>query len=199
MFRMFGIPFEVIPSGMTEFFAEGEREWRALDMARKKAFMVQYRNKGRWVLAADTMVQIGKDYLGKPKDEADAARMLKRLSGWHHHVYTGVCLRAPDGTEFYDAEVTRVAMLTLPDVLIQRYIATGEPMDKAGAYAIQGMGGIFVTRIEGSASNVAGLPLSAVARIFRQAGFGLPPLRMPGSPDPEYIPPPAPKADQEND
>ena len=95
MLEMYGIPFEVIPSGMTEFFAEGSGQFRALDMAKKKAFMVSFRNPGRWVLGADTMVKVGKIYLGKPRDEEDAVRMLKMLSGRHHYVFTGVCLRSP--------------------------------------------------------------------------------------------------------
>ena len=102
MMEYFGVPFEVIPSELSEFFAEGEGQWRALDMARKKAFMLSRKQPGRYILAADTMVQVGKNYLGKPKDRDDAVRMLKMLSGRAHHVYTGVCLRRPDGSELYD-------------------------------------------------------------------------------------------------
>ena len=81
MMEYFGVPFEVIPSELSEFFAEGEGQWRALDLARKKAFMLSRKVKGRFILAADTMVHVGKHYLGKPKDRDDALRMIKMLSG----------------------------------------------------------------------------------------------------------------------
>lgn len=174
MMEFFGVPFEVIPSELSEFFAEGEGQWRALDMARKKAFMLSRKQQGRYILAADTMVQVGKHYLGKPKDRDDAVRMLKMLSGRAHHVYTGVCLRRPDGSELYDASITRVAFITLPDVLIERYVDTGEPMDKAGGYALQGIAGAFVSRIEGSPTGVIGLPLAMVTQLLWQAGFDIP-------------------------
>ena len=159
MMEYFGVPFEVIPSELSEFFAEGEGQWRALDMARKKAFMLSRKVKGRYILAADTMVHVGKHYLGKPKDRDDAVRMIKMLSGRAHYVYTGVCLRRPDGSELYDASITRVAFITLPDVLIERYVDTGEPMDKAGAYGIQGGAALFCEKLEGDYYNVMGLPV----------------------------------------
>ena len=173
MMEYFGVPFEVIPSELSEFFAEGEGQWRALDMARKKAFMLSRKVKGRYILAADTMVHVGKHYLGKPKDRDDAVRMIKMLSGRAHYVYTGVCLRRPDGSELYDASITRVAFITLPDVLIERYVDTGEPMDKAGGYALQGIAGAFVSRIEGSPTGVIGFPLTMVAKLLMDAGFEL--------------------------
>ena len=170
MMEYFGVPFEVIPSELSEFFAEGEGQWRALDMARKKAFMLSRKVKGRYILAADTMVHVGKHYLGKPKDRDDAVRMIKMLSGRAHYVYTGVCLRRPDGSELYDASITRVAFITLPDVLIERYVDTGEPMDKAGAYGIQGRGGLLVSRIQGDYTNVVGLPIVRLASMLAQFG-----------------------------
>ncbi len=174
MLEMYGIPFEVIPSGMTEFFAEGSGQFRALDMAKKKAFMVSFRNPGRWVLGADTMVKVGKIYLGKPRDEEDAVRMLKMLSGRHHYVFTGVCLRSPEGREFYECDITRVFFLRLKEETIRRYVATGEPMGKAGAYALQGMASLFISQINGSHTNVMGLPLSTLTQLFWQAGFKIP-------------------------
>ncbi|MCI6041587.1 MAG: Maf family protein [Clostridiales bacterium] len=174
MLELFGVPFEVIPSELSEFFAEGEGQWRALDLARKKAFMLSRKHPGRYILAADTMVQVGKTYLGKPKDRADAVRMLKMLSGRAHHVYTGVCLRRPDGSELYDASITRVAFITLPEELIERYVDTGEPMDKAGGYALQGIAGAFISRIEGSPTGVVGLPLAMVTQLLWRAGFDIP-------------------------
>ena len=174
MMEFFGVPFEVIPSELSEFFAEGEGQWRALDMARKKAFMLSRKVKGRYILAADTMVHVGKHYLGKPKDRDDAVRMIKMLSGRAHYVYTGVCLRRPDGSELYDASITRVAFITLPDVLIERYVDTGEPMDKAGGYAMQGLASVFISRIEGSPTGVIGFPLTMVGKLLLDAGFDLP-------------------------
>lgn len=174
MMEYFGVPFEVIPSELSEFFAEGEGQWRALDMARKKAFMLSRKVKGRYILAADTMVQVGKHYLGKPKDRDDAVRMIKMLSGRAHYVYTGVCLRRPDGSELYDASITRVAFITLPDVLIEQYVDSGEPMDKAGGYGLQGLASVFISRIEGSPTGVIGFPLTMVGKLLLDAGFDLP-------------------------
>ena len=173
MLEMYGIPFEVIPSELSEFFAEGENEFRALDLAKKKAFMLSRRCPGRYILAADTMVKVGKTYLGKPRDKEDAVRMLKMLSGNHHYVYTGVCLRKPDGTELFDASVTRVAFITMTEEMIRRYVDTGEPMDKAGAYALQGRASMFISRIEGSPTGVVGLPLSVVTKLLYYAGFDI--------------------------
>ena len=174
MMEFFGVPFEVIPSELSEFFAEGEGQWRALDMARKKAFMLSRKQPGRYILAADTMVQVGKNYLGKPKDRDDALRMIKMLSGRAHYVYTGVCLRRPDGSELYDASMTRVAFVTIPPRIIERYVDSGEPMDKAGGYAMQGLASVFISRIEGSPTGVIGFPLSMVGKLLLDAGFDLP-------------------------
>ena len=174
MMEYFGVPFEVIPSELSEFFAEGEGQWRALDLARKKAFMLSRKVKGRFILAADTMVHVGKHYLGKPKDRDDALRMIRMLSGRAHHVYTGVCLRRPDGSELYDASITRVGFVTIPERIIERYVDSGEPMDKAGGYAMQGMASVFISRIEGSPTGVIGFPLSMVGKLLLDAGFDLP-------------------------
>ena len=173
MMAYFGVPFEVIPSELSEFFAEGEGQWRALDLARKKAFMLSRKVKGRFILAADTMVHVGKHYLGKPKDRDDALRMIRMLSGRAHHVYTGVCLRRPDGSELYDASITRVGFVTIPERIIERYVDSGEPMDKAGGYAMQGMASVFISRIEGSPTGVIGFPLTMVAKLLMDAGFEL--------------------------
>ena len=173
MMEYFGVPFEVIPSKLSEFFAEGEGQWRALDMARKKAFMLSRKQQGRYILAADTMVHVGKHYLGKPKDRDDAIHMLKMLRGRGHYVYTGVCLRRPDGSELYDASITRVGFVTIPDRLIEQYVDSGEPMDKAGGYGLQGLASVFISRIEGSPTGVIGFPLTMVAKLLMDAGFEL--------------------------
>ncbi len=124
------------------------------------------------VVAADTVVSIGGKILGKPKDEEDAARMLRMLSGSRHTVYTGVTVIS-DGEMFSDVTSTDVYMRELEDGEIRDYIRTGEPCDKAGAYGIQGLGGVFVTRIEGEYFNVTGMPKEATARLLRLAGVDI--------------------------
>ena len=126
------------------------------------------------VLAADTLVCVKDLILGKPKDETDAMRMLSLLSGTWHEVHTGLCLIAPDGFMQLEADTTRVRFLPLDGDLIRRYVSTGEPMDKAGAYAIQGLAGTFVSRIEGSPSNVVGLPLGLLSQFLQRAGVPFP-------------------------
>jgi septum formation protein len=117
------------------------------------------------VLGADTTVVLDGEMLGKPADAADAARMLRKLSGRTHRVITGVALATELGTEVA-AEVTAVRFLTLSDAEIAKYVATGEPMDKAGAYAIQGRAARWIPRVEGCYFNVVGLPLALVATML---------------------------------
>jgi septum formation protein len=122
------------------------------------------------VLGADTTVTLDNHILGKPEDHADAARMLRLLSGRTHRVITGVALVTAESTEVA-AEVTAVRFLTLSDEEIAAYIATGEPMDKAGAYAIQGRAARWIPRIEGDYFNVVGLPIALVSTLLESAGF----------------------------
>jgi septum formation protein len=117
------------------------------------------------VLGADTTVTLDDEILGKPEDAADAARMLRRLSGRTHRVITGVAVVSAQGVEVA-AEATAVRFLTLSDQEIDAYVATGEPMDKAGAYAIQGLAARWIPRIEGCYFNVVGLPLALVAAML---------------------------------
>lgn len=124
------------------------------------------------VIAADTEVVIDSRVLGKPRDLAAAGHMLSRLSGRTHIVYCAVALLAD--TEISDLELNRVTFRALRDSEIRAYCATGEPMDKAGGYAIQGRGGAFIARLEGSYSAVMGLPLSATAKILARAGIATP-------------------------
>ena len=119
--------------------------------------------EGEIVLGADTEVVVDRDVLGKPSDSEDAARMLRRLAGREHEVITGICLRWLDGT-LVDSATTRVRFLAISDEDIAEYVASGEPMDKAGAYAIQGLASKYIDRIEGCYSNVVGLPISLVNR-----------------------------------
>lgn len=136
-------------------------------VARRKAQAVARRHPGRVVLGSDTVVAIEGQVLGKPRDEADAMRMLRSLAGRWHEVVSGVCVIGL-GPERTGIEVTRVHMLPLTDDEIRAYVATGEPMDKAGAYAVQGMGGMFVDRVEGCPHNVMGLPLALTRRMLAE-------------------------------
>jgi septum formation protein len=125
---------------------------------------------GDVVLAADTTVVVGRQLLGKPADEADARRMLRLLAGREHEVLTGVALRV--GLRVFDAvEATQVHFVPLEDADIDWYVASGEPADKAGAYAVQGLAARFVDRIQGSYSNIVGLPVSRVHQMLRAVGY----------------------------
>lgn len=168
----FGLPFAVVPSDADEN-ATGSGLERVAVLARLKGRDVFARYPNLPILSADTLVCLDDMVLGKPRDEADARQMLGFLSGRCHSVYTGVCLHMPDGAILERVDTTRVRFRKLSPGEIDRYILTGEPMDKAGAYAMQGVGGIFVERIEGSPTNVIGLPLSTVATLLYAAGFTL--------------------------
>ena len=167
---LLGIPFEVIPSRAEENDVTGSGKERVRVLARRKGEEVAARLPGRTVLAADTLVCVENEVLGKPVDEADAARMIRLLSGRSHWVYTGVCLLLPDGTVREEVCGTKVCFAELDEDEILRYAASGEPLDKAGAYAVQGRAGAFVRSIHGSPTNVIGLPLETVARMLREAG-----------------------------
>lgn len=167
---LYGIPFVVDPSQADEEHVQGTGAQRVQKLAQLKCAEVAARHPGRMVLAADTLVCVDDEILGKPKDEQDASRMLHLLSGRAHEVHTGVCLRLPDGRQLCGVDTTRVFFLPLSEQSIRRYIATGESMDKAGAYGIQGRAGIFVSHIEGSPSNAIGLPLGLLTRFLTQAG-----------------------------
>jgi septum formation protein len=123
------------------------------------------------VLGADTVVVTSEEILGKPKDAEDAARMLRQLSGRIHHVITGVCLISRERKEVAE-ETTSVSVRRLAESEIAAYIATGEPMDKAGAYAIQGYAARWIPRIEGCYFNVVGLPIARVASMIESYKFG---------------------------
>ena len=167
----YGIPFEVVPSGADESFASGSAQRRVAQLCRAKAQEVASRFPGRIVLAADTLVSAGGEILGKPKDTDDVRRMFSLLSGSVHEVWTGVCLITENGELLADEAVTRVTFLPVDPDWLERYSRTAEPMDKAGAYAIQGRAGIWVEQVEGSESNVIGLPLNVVTRLFLKAGI----------------------------
>ena len=158
LLEQLGVPFEVHVSGLEEQPWPGEKPANyALRNSSDKARAVAALRPGRVVLAADTIVVQGDHILEKPVDAAHAFEMLKRLSGAEHEVITGICL-LKGAREIGDAVITRVWFRAMTDGEIRSYVATGEPMDKAGAYGIQGGAAAFVDRIEGSYTNVVGLP-----------------------------------------
>lgn len=170
LLRSAGIDFEARASTVEERRRPGETaEDHALRLAREKALDVAASSPaGSLVLGADTVVVVEANVLGKPTDAADAARMLRLLSGRAHRVTTGVCLvRAPGRVEALRPESTWVYFRSLDESEIQEYVESGEPFDKAGAYAIQGRASKFVTRIEGSYSSVCGLPVALVYEMLR--------------------------------
>ncbi len=144
-----------------------------LRVARKKAHAVSPRHPGRVVLAADTAVVLGRHLFGKPRGAEDALRMLRSLSGEEHQVITGVCALGPGG-QHEAAVATRVRFAPVSEAQARWYVATGEPSDKAGGYAIQERGGMLVESIEGSFSNVVGLPLAETLVLVSKAGLLLP-------------------------
>jgi septum formation protein len=168
-----GLSFEVKAADVDESTRPGESARLYVGrLAREKAAAVAAQVPGALVLAADTTVVLGEEIFGKPERAAEAARMLRALSGKPHQVLTAVSLA---GTAAGSCVVTTtVHFQPLGEQEIAWYVASGEPMDKAGAYAIQGKGGAFVRAIEGSYSNVVGLPLSETVALLREAGCALP-------------------------
>ncbi len=182
LLQLAGLPFVVerpgeVEAGMAAHLASAGATpvAYAQELARVKAADVAARLPGRLVLGADTIVVVDGDVLEKPRDQADAARLLGRLSGRQHTVITAIALRtigAAPGVIEVDlgaAESTDVEFLPLTAAAIERYIATGEPMDKAGAYGIQGYGAMMVRRVEGCYFNVMGLPLARLGLLLAQA------------------------------
>jgi len=161
-----GIAFTVQPADIDESHRPGESPIAFTQrLAREKAEAVFAHHPQATVLGADTIVVCDAEILGKPADAADAARMLHLLSNREHQVITGVAIIAPQGTRT-QADITTVTMRKISEEEIQNYIATGEPMDKAGAYAIQGGAAPFVTSIEGDYTNVVGLPIKLVQEML---------------------------------
>jgi len=173
LLRQLGVHFEVRASEVPEQPEAGEcAPSYARRVAREKALAIGRACPDAWVCAADTVVVKGGEVLGKPEDAADARRMLNQLSGASHHVLTAVVLLGPGRR--VDAELVAASIVefrTLGQAEIDAYVASGEPMDKAGAYAIQGGAAGFVTRVEGSYSNVVGLPLEDVRALLERHGL----------------------------
>ena len=167
-----GIPFEIsVPEVDEQCALPGPDAVRAL--SRRKAEAAARMNPGRYVLAADTLVCIHGQTLGKPRDPEDAKRMLRLLSGNTHQVYTGVTVISPDGSTRTDTDASGVTFDPLTEEMISAYVDSGEPLDKAGAYGIQGRASLFVSRLEGCFSGVMGLPMYLVRRLLAQSGYPL--------------------------
>jgi len=171
LLRNAGIAFAVQPAHIPEDPLPGEDAKACAErLAREKARAVAQKRPHDTVLGADTVVVVDNQILGKPTDASDAARMLFMLSGREHQVITGVCL-VVKGQTSVASETTSVTMSEISEKEIADYIATGEPMDKAGAYAIQGMASRWIPRIEGDYSNVVGLPVALVWKMLRDRGL----------------------------
>jgi nucleoside triphosphate pyrophosphatase len=176
-----GIPFVAEPADATEDIRPGEvGENAACRLAAEKAVLVAVRRPESWVLAADTLVLLGSEILGKPRDDAEAEEMLGRLSGREHRVVTAVRLRRGSDPGREAVVLTAVRISPMSPEEIRWYVATGEPRDKAGAYAVQGLGSRFIESVEGSYTNVMGLPARAVYALLRESGDrGLASLALP--------------------
>jgi septum formation protein len=172
LLKQIGLGFEVIPSRVSEDFVQTESpQEHVLRLAEAKARDVAREYPDRWVIAADTIVQLDGSILGKPRNSEEATEMLRRLSGQEHRVLTGffVCHL---GKRKSDKETvqTAVRMKGLTAAGIEWYVRTGEPLDKAGGYAIQGIGSFMIKSIQGSYTNVVGLPLCELMEMLSRLG-----------------------------
>ncbi len=190
LLEQIGIEFEICPAKGEEKMTKSNPAEVVEELSKQKAeeIAVMVSSYGEahqelmtpqdiMVIGADTVVAAGTQILGKPKDEADACRMLRLLSGKAHEVYTGVTLLFIDKSgkmgEHVFHETTKVFMKDMTDTEIKRYVATQEPMDKAGAYGIQGKCAIYIDKIEGDYNNVVGLPVSRIYRELQKLGIDL--------------------------
>lgn len=165
-----GIPFVVIPTEIPEEPLPGEATEAAVRrLAAEKAALAAERSPESWVLAADTLVFLDGETLGKPRDDRDAAAMLGRLAGREHGVVTAVHLRRGVEPGRGIAETSHVRFGPMSEAEILWYVGTGEPRDKAGAYGVQGLGARFIEEVRGSFTNVMGLPARAVYLLLRDA------------------------------
>lgn len=171
LLRQVGLPFIAIYRSINEAVPSGDPVEAACALAGKKAASLGDTGFKGWILGADTMVAFDHVIFGKPKNKADAGRMLTILSGREHRVITGISLLDPAGAEvFRQAVSTLVQVKTLNPGEIEEYVATGEPFGKAGGYAIQGIGAFMITGIKGSYTNVVGLPICEVIEALKSVG-----------------------------
>lgn len=172
LLTMIGVPHIIDIPEISEHLLPGEKpEEHTVRLAIEKATTVARSHPGRWVLGADTVVVLDDRILGKPRSPVEAERMLASLAGRRHEVVTAVAL-VRDAATVHRVSVSTVWIRALDEGLIRRYVATGEPMDKAGAYAVQGKGAILVDRIEGDFFTVMGLPIALVSQMLASVGVG---------------------------
>lgn len=175
LLSLLGLPFEVITSEADESTPPDytpEEIVRSLALRKAKAVAAEAGDRNAVIIGSDTIVVLDNTVLGKPVDESDSRVMLSRLQGRTHKVYTGVaCIGLPNGHTIIEHRVTSVTMRAMTSEEIAAYIATGEPADKAGSYAIQGLGSTLVERIEGCYFNVVGLPLSLLGEMLSEFGI----------------------------
>lgn len=171
-----GVEFRAIAPDVDETPRRGETPRAYVRrIALDKASAIAARHPGEWVVAADTTVVVDDEILGKPRDAAEARKMLRTLSGRAHRVLSGLALvHGEDAVARSAVSSTRVFIRKLSDDEIRWYVATGEPLDKAGAYGAQGKGGLLVTRVEGSFSNVVGFPVEKFYELLKACGLELP-------------------------
>ena len=171
----FGIDYEILPAQGEESappeLTPGERV-KALSAQKAEETAHRVNDPTAVILAADTLVELDGEVLGKPGASERARAMLRALSGREHRVWSGVCIREGERS-LAESECTAVRFRTLSDAEIEAYIATGEPLDKAGAYGYQGLASLFVERIEGDFFNVMGLPVCRVGQMLREFGISL--------------------------
>ena len=172
LLKQVGLEFDVIPSRVEEDFVKGESPGKhVLRLAEAKAMDVGNQHPGRWIVAADTIVYVDHSILGKPKSREEAKKMLRRLSGKEHRVLTGFSvyhLEKGKGDREAVQTAVKVKKLALPE--IDWYVKTGEPYDKAGGYAIQGIGSFMIESIQGSYTNVVGLPICELIQMLSRLG-----------------------------
>lgn len=167
-----GYEFDVQPAAIEEKVDPTQTPTNnAMALALQKARWVASRQKRCFVIGADTLVVLDEKIIGKPTDPDDAERILTRISGRPHQVITGVAVINPESQSFTDATASTVQIKTLTREEIRAYIKTGEPMDKAGAYAIQGQGAFMVTSWSGPFDNIVGLPVDSLRTLLREAGY----------------------------
>jgi septum formation protein len=181
LLTLLGVPFTTAAPDVNETPLDGESP---LDLVSRLAVDKARAVDGAPVLAADTVVDVDGEVFGKPVDADDARRMLRRLSGRTHLVHTAVVVRSGEHVEI-EVVSTAVRFVPVSEDAIEWYVGTGEPFGKAGAYAIQGAGGALVEAVDGSVSNVVGLPLATVASLLRIRGFAAPPPARKTSGDPK--------------
>jgi septum formation protein len=172
LLKQVGLDFDVVPSRIEEdFLGEESPEEHVIRLAEAKARDVENHHPDRWVIAADTIVYINSSILGKPRNQGEAKEMLHRLSGEEHWVLTGFSVRHfKKRRGDREAVRTAVRIKTLTPAEIEWYVKTGEPFDKAGGYAIQGIGSFMVESIRGSYTNVVGLPMCELIRMLNRLG-----------------------------